>query len=114
MEIEHIDAAKIPEEVHKHLKLESMSELFEMLDADGSGEITLDEFLDGLTNLCLATLSEVPSETILLLKLVRTCRRLSSQVHRTLQEVKNIQNRNTALLERMSYAQAGVESSTKS
>jgi len=78
MEIEHlVRSDTIPTEVREVLKLDTFVELMETLDDDGSGTIDEDEFVDGLLNLCLAELNQVPTESVMILKLLRHMRRSS-------------------------------------
>merc|ERR1719433_1595655 len=58
-----------------HFRFESMHNLFEMLDCDMSGNISEEEFVDGLLNLSLSELHQVPPEIFLILKLARTMSR---------------------------------------
>merc|ERR1712048_342942 len=51
--MESVDYLTVPEELREHLTMNSMKDLFEMLDVDGSGRVDETEFSEGLMNLCL-------------------------------------------------------------
>jgi len=81
----------IPDPFKKALadfKLESMVELFEVLDGDTSGHITEDEFIDGLLNLSLSEFNAVPPEIIVILKLSRSLTRKTSEQLRVMAECR--------------------------
>merc|ERR1712008_184829 len=73
----------------ENFKFESMVELFEMLDGDASGMITEEEFVNGLLNLSLTKLHQVPPESFITLKLSRSLTRRASQTFTQLIEVRN-------------------------
>merc|ERR1712032_652097 len=101
---------EIPELFKKTLndfKLESMVELFEVLDGDTSGHITEDEFVDGLLNLNLSEFASVPPEIVLILKLSRSLTRKASDQFDLVVECRTI-------LRRMSEILQECEGATKS
>jgi len=67
-ELVHLDIQDLPEDFHSIHDNDSMVEVFEMFDVDGSGEIEEEEFVDGLLNMALV---ETPVETMVMMKLLR-------------------------------------------
>merc|ERR1711879_899220 len=55
----------------EYFEFDSMLELFEVLDVDGSGELDQEEFVEGLVSLSLAQHDQVPRELFLMMKLMR-------------------------------------------
>merc|ERR1712080_420433 len=79
-EVEHINLREVPKELEGHIKPELMIELFDVLDVDGSGDISCDEFVQGLMSLSLARHNQVPPEVVLMLKLVQSNRTKTQHV----------------------------------
>merc|ERR1712083_1031710 len=82
----------MPEELQEHIAVQSMADLFEVLDVDGSGQVDKDEFTEGFLNLCLPEDNE--QQTILMLKLMRATRKthrdLDELLHKICRDQKNI------------------------
>merc|ERR1719375_1153794 len=68
------------EELMKYMQADSLKEVFEIIDDDGSGEVTTDEFIEALTKILC---SESPVEFIPIRKKLGSCR---FHVH----EMKNV------------------------
>merc|ERR1719499_749478 len=59
----------------EYFEFDSMVELFEVLDVDGSGELDKEEFTEGLVSLSLARHNQVPRELFLMMKMMRIIKR---------------------------------------
>eukprot|EP00439_Symbiodinium_sp_Y106_P049700 s944_g6.t1 len=70
-EIEKVSVDVLPPRLLETVSVDSMTDLFELLDVDGSGRLTRGEFVEGLLNLVLM---DVPIWTIQSLKLLRLIR----------------------------------------
>merc|ERR1712093_856131 len=66
------------------LKADNLMELFELLDEDGSGQVDIEEFCDGITKLAV---SEQPMEFVRIMKQVAIVRRESKSLRRDLGEM---------------------------
>jgi Ca2+-binding EF-hand superfamily protein/uncharacterized membrane protein len=62
-------ASKLPDELARTLEAERLVDFFDFLDSDGSGDISLDEWIEGVNHLAL--MSRVPIETAQILCLLR-------------------------------------------
>jgi len=86
--IEEIEAAAqaghltLPDDIKEFVQPERLLEMFEFLDQDQSGDVTRDEFVDGV---CSLVVSAVPIETTQIFQLVRQTHRA---VMDTLHEVQ--------------------------
>merc|ERR550532_587839 len=78
---------QVPKELEAHIKPELMLELFSALDTDGNGDVSRDEFVDGLMSLTLAKHNQVPSETVLLLKMMHSSRSKNRDIENLLRQV---------------------------
>jgi len=65
------DLRKQERSAFEYFEFDSMLELFEILDADASGELDKEEFVEGLINLSLAKSYGVPREQFMMMKLMR-------------------------------------------
>ncbi|CAE7249990.1 Cacna1h, partial [Symbiodinium sp. KB8] len=68
-EIQQVPLDVLPERLFEHSHVASMQELFEILDVDDGGELTQDEFIDGLVNMFL---QEIPAHNIQVLRLLQS------------------------------------------
>eukprot|EP00811_Abedinium_folium_P005102 NODE_1469_length_2465_cov_10.558597.p1 GENE.NODE_1469_length_2465_cov_10.558597~~NODE_1469_length_2465_cov_10.558597.p1 ORF type:complete len:698 (+),score=183.72 NODE_1469_length_2465_cov_10.558597:39-2096(+) len=89
VEMEHLASASIPEELMDKITPELLLELLEILDADGSGDISEAEFVDGLLNLCLAESDVISNDTLMLMRQVKVTRNKSVKIERTVQQVES-------------------------
>merc|ERR1712048_344680 len=71
----------------QNLKVDSITEFFDLIDADGSRRITEQEFVEGLLNLSILDTEQVPTEVMLTLKLMRLMRQSSCQMHVALEDM---------------------------
>lgn len=83
-EVLRVDVGDLPEAFNKMVNLESLVELFDMLDVDQSGSLDESEFIDGVLSLVL---SGVSVETIQMLKLLRLGRVQDKESHEVLEHV---------------------------
>merc|ERR1719433_2087374 len=74
MEVEHLHADAVPRELASLFEIDSLADLFDILDSDGSGTIREDEFVDGMLKIAESKFNNVPSEAIIQLKLMRSLR----------------------------------------
>jgi hypothetical protein len=82
------DHVTIPKRLESILRHEKLSDLFEFLDMDGSGEVTREEFVDGVVHLVLQNQPFETSQTLQLLRSqqanIRDIRTLCEKVSRHL------------------------------
>merc|ERR550532_3714194 len=82
-EVSKSSIAKLPSDIRDMLDLDSMTDLFVMLDLDRSGLIKRDEFTEAVLTLALA---DVPKEVLEMVKLLQHQRAMSQKHFSTLQE----------------------------
>jgi len=70
-EVEHVGTDVLPDIVRYSIKVDNMAELYELLDVDGNGEMSLEQFIHGLLELWLM---DLPIHTVQLLKMSRLTR----------------------------------------
>merc|ERR1711879_274147 len=87
MDINYLQEQRLPSEVREHVHMESIVELFEILDTEGVGQVSENEFVHGMLKLSLLKLHRETPETFQLLKLTRACRRMSSDTQELLQRI---------------------------
>jgi len=81
IKVEEIDFSTAPKEFGDRMdKMSSLREFFELLDCDHSGELTADEFVDGVIGMCLSENMDI----LLILKLLRTVRHDVTTIQATL------------------------------
>jgi len=68
-EIQKVPLDVLPERLFEHSHVSSMQELFDILDVDGGGSLTQDEFIDGLVNMFL---QDIPAHHIQVLRLLQS------------------------------------------
>merc|ERR1712014_350863 len=61
----------LPKDLQPHLKVETMEDLFRLLDVDCSGDVEEREFCEGLLGLALEYSGKASVETILMLKVLK-------------------------------------------
>lgn len=83
------------------LNAENLTELFDMIDVDGSGEVNIDEFCEGISKLAS---SETPVEFIRILKQLGTVRHDQRQMHGQISQVVEAQGRIERRLEEIERA----------
>eukprot|EP00812_Abedinium_dasypus_P000781 NODE_1092_length_1242_cov_445.692502.p1 GENE.NODE_1092_length_1242_cov_445.692502~~NODE_1092_length_1242_cov_445.692502.p1 ORF type:complete len:363 (-),score=153.68 NODE_1092_length_1242_cov_445.692502:152-1213(-) len=88
IEMEHLPISWFPDALLDKVRAESLLELFDFLDADGSGEVTESEFVDGLLNLVLADNDVISTDTFMLIKLMRVTKSKSDHIEETVQHIK--------------------------
>jgi len=49
-----IDMSKLPESVQEYFRSESVADLFDILDIDRSGEVSKEEFIEGIMSFCIS------------------------------------------------------------
>merc|ERR1711971_1287133 len=76
-ELTALDVSTMPEEIQACLELSSVAELFDILDIDGSGLVTEEEFIEGIMNFCVLG---APVETVQILKLIKMLRAKVHQI----------------------------------
>lgn len=76
---------ELPDILARLVKPESLQELFDMLDMDGSGKVESEEFVNGVLHLAM---SDVSIETQQTLKLLRIIRRETSDTDRRLKKIE--------------------------
>merc|ERR1712032_231486 len=77
----------VPEELSAFVTPEHLVSLFEVLDVDQTGGVEQGEFVNGLLKLML---SEVPVETLQMLRMMKSMRQKMSSVDVSLQEMYNM------------------------
>jgi len=70
-EVENVPVSILPPRVLDSLCVENITDIFDYLDVDGTGELSQMEFVEGLLNLCLL---DMPISTIQTLKLLQLLR----------------------------------------
>eukprot|EP00811_Abedinium_folium_P003076 NODE_12830_length_1201_cov_4.851024.p1 GENE.NODE_12830_length_1201_cov_4.851024~~NODE_12830_length_1201_cov_4.851024.p1 ORF type:complete len:323 (-),score=111.42 NODE_12830_length_1201_cov_4.851024:233-1129(-) len=104
IEMEHIPKDAVPPELLAKIELDTLIELFEVLDADSSGLITEEEFVESLSNLCIAD-NKVSPETMMLLKLARQTRGESRQLQNHLHKLDQDLGELTTCVKAMALSQ---------
>lgn len=84
-ELDAVPVDILPASVLESLPIDNMQELFEMLDVDGTGTLTLAEFVEGLMNLALL---DVPIWTIQSQRMLRSVRTLATKIDQDIQSMK--------------------------
>eukprot|EP00913_Durusdinium_trenchii_P018735 g17605.t1 len=84
-EIENVSLDMLPPKLLETVSVDSMSDLFDLLDVDGGGQLTQSEFVEGLLNLVLL---DVPIWTLQSLKLLRLIRNVTTQIDEDLKSIK--------------------------
>merc|ERR1712232_1038673 len=79
-EISKLRVDELPQDFMKMIDLDTVRELFEMLDVEQTGEVTKEEFIDGVLSLSLSE----NLENLQLLKLLRVLRMDVARVERLL------------------------------
>jgi len=67
-EVSQASVADFPEELQQAMTAQPLEDLFTMMDVDNSGEVDRSEFVEGILEMVL---TDVPSELLLILKLVK-------------------------------------------
>ena len=75
----------LPPRVLDAIYVESMADIFDYLDVDGTGQLSQMEFVEGLLNLCLM---DMPISTIQSLKLLQLIRGLVGKVEKEVLSLK--------------------------
>jgi len=70
-ELEILGMLEVPEELEPLVMMDSMVELFEILDIDNSGTVSQDEFIEGILSMHI---SEVPLQQVQMLQMIRAVR----------------------------------------
>mmetsp|Transcript_97912 Transcript_97912/g.310535 ORF Transcript_97912/g.310535 Transcript_97912/m.310535 type:complete len:717 (-) Transcript_97912:185-2335(-) len=70
-ELQVLGMTQVPEELAPLVMMDSMVELFEILDVDNSGTVSQDEFIEGILNMHI---SEVPLQQMQMLQMIRALR----------------------------------------
>lgn len=89
-EVNKLTVDDLPLEAHDHVDPDSMVELAQVLDVDGSGDVSEEEFVHGMIGLCMA---DVPKELLLTLKLTRVQMRAMTDIHKKLSEIEDTMRR---------------------
>ncbi|CAE7611891.1 CACNA1I [Symbiodinium necroappetens] len=76
-EVENVPLSVLPPRVLDTIYADSMADIFDYLDVDGTKELTQIEFVEGLLNLCLM---DTPISTLQSLKLLQLIRSVVGQV----------------------------------
>ncbi|CAK8999380.1 unnamed protein product [Durusdinium trenchii] len=84
-EVANVSLHVLPKTVLEKVTVDSMEDMFELLDVDGGGSLSLAEFLDGLL---LVLLMDMPSWAVQLQKLVIPIRRQTIQISNELELLK--------------------------
>merc|ERR1719330_2201118 len=71
----------------EYFEFESVLELFEVLDIDGSGNLDREEFVEGLVSLSVARHESMPRELYLMMKLMRTSKRSFRQIAAAIDDI---------------------------
>merc|ERR1740120_30838 len=71
-------------DVFEYFHVDSMFELFDILDVDGSGSLDRDEFVEGLVSLSMAQQRQIPQEQYMLMKLMRIMKRNFNRLDQSL------------------------------
>eukprot|EP00812_Abedinium_dasypus_P009850 NODE_350_length_1643_cov_576.584383.p1 GENE.NODE_350_length_1643_cov_576.584383~~NODE_350_length_1643_cov_576.584383.p1 ORF type:complete len:503 (+),score=168.32 NODE_350_length_1643_cov_576.584383:151-1509(+) len=87
VEMEHLALTCYPDALRDKIDAESLIELWDLLDADGSGDIDEAEFVDGLLILCLAEHDVISNDTLGLTKLIKANQNKSVHIQKTMQHV---------------------------
>jgi len=85
-EVAHVPLDVLPPKVLENVSVDSMEDLFEMLDVDGGGSLSQAEFLEGLLSLLLL---DVPIWAIQLQKLLMPVRKHTVQLHREFRSLRD-------------------------
>merc|ERR1712232_1246183 len=94
-EISKLRVDELPQDFMKMIDLDTVRELFEMLDVEQTGEVTKEEFIDGVLSLSLSE----NLENLQLLKLLRVLRMDVARVERLIPvapDMGRCQQRNVA------------------
>jgi len=83
-EVENVPVSILPPRVLDALCIENITDIFDFLDVDGTGELSQMEFVEGLLQLCLL---DMPMSGVLTLKLLRSVRAGMMDID---EKVKNI------------------------
>lgn len=86
-EVENVPIDILPPKMLEAISIESMPELFELLDVDCSGQLDQTEFVEGLLNLVLL---DVPISTIQSLRLLRLLRTMSQKLDHDVQALHSL------------------------
>lgn len=86
-EVENVPIDILPPKMLEAISIESMPELFELLDVDNSGQLDQTEFVEGLLNLVLL---DVPISTIQSLRLLRLLRAMSQKLDHDVQALYSL------------------------
>lgn len=86
-EVENVPIDILPPKMLEAISIESMPELFELLDVDCSGQLDQKEFVEGLLNLVLL---DVPISTIQSLRLLRLLRTMSQKLDHDVQALHSL------------------------
>lgn len=70
-EVENVPVSILPPRVLDSLCVENITDIFDYLDVDGTGELSQMEFVEGLLNLCLLDMPISTMQTLKLLQLLR-------------------------------------------
>uniref|UniRef100_A0A7S4RIE2 EF-hand domain-containing protein n=1 Tax=Alexandrium monilatum TaxID=311494 RepID=A0A7S4RIE2_9DINO len=70
-ELQVLGMTQVPEELAPLVMMDSMVELFEILDVDNSGTVSQDEFIEGMLSMHI---SEVPLQQVQMLQMMRALR----------------------------------------
>jgi len=70
-ELQVLGMTQVPEELAPLVMMDSMVELFEILDVDNSGTVSQDEFIEGILSMHI---SEVPLQQVQMLQMMRALR----------------------------------------
>merc|ERR1712008_135340 len=90
-ELSSLDPSNLPtpfKTVLRGFRFESIVELFEMLDVNDSGDISEDEFVDGLLNLSMNEFNAIDPEIFILLKLSKSMMRRTKEMKTQLLELR--------------------------
>jgi len=79
------DGLPIPAELQGILTEAHVLDLYEGLDSNGDGELTVEEFVEGL---CNAAVSDVPMETVRIVQMLRTTMGQLSRMERALHNIE--------------------------
>eukprot|EP00435_Cladocopium_sp_Y103_P068579 s99_g31.t1 len=97
-EAANVPLTVFPPKVLEAVSVDSMADLFEMLDVDEGGTLTQAEFLEGLLHLLLL---DVPMWAIQMLKLLRPLRKNTIQVAKDLDDLKQFLGYRADLVNKM-------------
>ncbi|CAJ1426570.1 unnamed protein product, partial [Effrenium voratum] len=78
---------KVPDNILDKASVQSMTELFSMLDVDKSGHLNCEEFIDGCLNIFLL---DIPLRDLMMLKMIRLLRNGVHDIERDISDMKRV------------------------